>query len=79
MGSSDVAPRVVRPPAPWRRTLAGLTAFTAAGAWVGSAQLLTGTFTPPVSDLEPLGLDSWVLPGLWLLASVAVPSRSPRC
>lgn len=73
MGSSDVAPRASRTPDPWRRTLAGLAAFTAAGAWVGSVQLLTGTFTPPVSDLEPLGLDSWVLPGLWLLASVALP------
>lgn len=26
-----------------------------------------------MSDLEPLGLDSWVLPGLWLFAAVAVP------
>ena len=24
-------------------------------------------------DLEPLGLTSWVLPGIWLFASVAVP------
>lgn len=39
----------------------------------GSVQLVTGTFTPPVSDLEPLGLDSWVLPGLWLFASVVIP------
>jgi hypothetical protein len=44
------------------------------GALSGTLQLLTGTATPPVEDLEPLGLTSWVLPGLWLFASVAVPS-----
>jgi hypothetical protein len=43
------------------------------GGLVGTVQLVTGTFTPPVDDLEPLGLDSWVLPGLWLFASVVVP------
>ena len=71
--SSEVASPTSRTPAPWRRTLLGLTAVTALGAWVGAAQLLTGTFTPPVSDLEPLGLTSWTLPGIWLLASVALP------
>jgi hypothetical protein len=40
---------------------------------VGTVQLLTGAFTPPVEDLEPLGLESWVLPGLWLFTSVVVP------
>lgn len=53
----------------------------------GAIQLLSGSFTPPVEDLKPLGLDSWVLPGLWLLFVVALPSvvaaalaarRSPR-
>ena len=73
MLSSEVASPTSRTPAPWRRTLLGLTTFTALGAWVGAAQLLTGTFTPPVSDLEPLGLTSWTLPGIWLLASVAMP------
>ena len=72
---------------PWRRTLAALGGVTSLSAAVGTAQLLTGTFTPPVSDLEPLGLESWVLPGVWLGASVAVPCgvvawlgvrRSPR-
>ena len=58
---------------PWRRTLAALGGVTGLAAAVGTGQLLTGTFTPPVSDLEPLGLDSWVLPGVWLGASVAVP------
>ena len=27
-----------------------------------------------MDDLAPLGLDSWVLPGIWLMASVVVPS-----
>ncbi|SDK53918.1 hypothetical protein SAMN05428985_104417 [Nocardioides sp. YR527] len=57
----------------WRRTTGVLAGLTAAAATVGSVQLLTGTFTPPVSDLRPLGLDSWALPGLALAASVAVP------
>jgi hypothetical protein len=46
----------------------------ALGAFAGAWQLLTGTLTPPVSDLAPLGLSSWTLPGLWLAATVAVPS-----
>lgn len=44
------------------------------GAVSGTIQLVTGTAVPPVEDLEPLGLNSWVLPGVWLFASVAVPS-----
>jgi hypothetical protein len=61
--------------------------LVAVGGIGGTVQLLTGTAAPPVEDLEPLGLTSWVLPGLWLFASVAVPSmvaawlawrRSPR-
>jgi hypothetical protein len=61
--------------------------MVALGGAAGAVQLVTGTFTPPVSDLAPLGLTSWVLPGLWLFASVAVPwsfaallawRRSPR-
>ncbi len=44
------------------------------GAVSGTIQLVTGTAVPPVEDLEPLGLTSWVLPGVWLFASVAVPS-----
>ncbi|MER6973376.1 hypothetical protein ABT304_20100 [Nocardioides sp. NPDC000445] len=57
----------------WRRTLGAISALTGAAAVAGSIQLVTGTFTPPVSDLRPLGLESWVLPGLWLAGSVAVP------
>lgn len=64
---------VIAPAPAWRRTVGVVSALTAAAAAVGSVQLLTGTFTPPVSDLRPLGLDSWVIPGLWLAASVAAP------
>ena len=48
--------------------------LTLLGALGGSASLLLGVGTPPVEWIEPRGLTSWVLPGLWLLASVAVPS-----
>jgi hypothetical protein len=51
-----------------------LEAFIAVGAFSGVWQLWTGTFAPPVEDLEPLGLDSWRLPAVWLLLSVALPS-----
>jgi hypothetical protein len=51
-----------------------MEAFVAIGAVAGTLQLVTGTAAPPVDDLEPLGLTSWVLPGIWLFASVAVPS-----
>lgn len=57
----------------WRRTLGTTAAVTSLAAVVGAVQLVTDTYTPPVSDLEPLGLSSWALPGLWLAASVAVP------
>ena len=40
----------------------------------GGLMLMSGQGTPPLEALEPLGLSSWVLPGLWLTASVAVPS-----
>jgi hypothetical protein len=56
-----------------RITVVVLAGLTSVSALVGSVQLLFGVFTPPVSDLEPLGLETWRLPGLWLLASVAVP------
>ena len=48
--------------------------FTLVGALGGGASLLLGIGTPPVEWIAPLGLTSWVLPGLWLLASVAVPA-----
>ena len=69
------------------RALAAVAGLTSVAAWIGAAQLVLGVYTPPVSDLEPLGLQSWLVPGLWLAASVAVPClvvavmagrRSPR-
>ena len=71
--------------------LAVLAGLTSLAAWVGAGQLVLGVFTPPVDDLDGLGLESWLLPGLWLAASVAVPclvlavaawraeSWTPRC
>jgi hypothetical protein len=70
------APAVARAHRPYsfRWTFVLLEAFVALGAWSGVYQLWTGTFAPPVSDLEPLGLDSWRLPAVWLLVSVAIPA-----
>ena len=59
---------------PYRWGLVAGECLLALGGTAGAAQLVTGTFTPPVSDLAPLGLHSWVLPGVWLFVSVAAPS-----
>lgn len=61
---------------PWRRTFIAVESLVAVSGVEGSWQLVTGIHVPPVSDLEPLGLTSWVLPGAWLLVSVAVPSAA---
>ena len=58
----------------YRRSFILIESLVAAGAVVGALQLATGTATPPVSDLKPLGLTSWTLPAVWLFASVAMPS-----
>lgn len=42
----------------------------------GGIMLISGHGTPPVEALAPLGLSRWALPGLWLTASVAVPSAA---
>ena len=57
----------------WRRTLGWLAGVTSLAAAAGAVQLVTGVYTPPVEDLQPLGLRSWVLPGVWLGLSVTVP------
>jgi hypothetical protein len=36
--------------------------------------LVSGSGTPPVEVLQPIGLTSWVLPGVWLFATATVPS-----
>ncbi len=46
------------------------------GALAGTVQLIAEKGTPPVSDLDALGLSSWTLPGIWLFVSVAVPSTA---
>ncbi|QTE27985.1 hypothetical protein [Pengzhenrongella sicca] len=63
-------------PCPHRRTFITAESLVAIGGVVGAAQLVTGTVAPPVTDLAPLGLTSWVLPGVWLAATVAVPSAT---
>jgi len=61
---------------PHRMVFVVAESFIAIAGAAGAIQLMTGTYVPPVSDLEPLGLSSWVLPGVWLFASVAAPSGS---
>jgi len=61
---------------PFRRTVVVIETLVALGGLMGTAQLLTGTSTPPVSVLAPLGLSSWTLPGLWLFGTVVVPSAA---
>ena len=62
--------------APFRKTFVATESLVAVGGVVGTVQLLTGTFAPPASVLEPIGLSSWVLPGLWLFGTVVLPSAS---
>ena len=61
---------------PFRRIFVAVESFVAAGGVMGAIMLLSGRGTPPVSVLEPIGLTSWVLPGLWLFATTAVPSAA---
>lgn len=58
----------------FRWTFVVVEALLAFAGLSGAIQLLSGSFTPPVEDLRPLGMDSWILPGLWLLLVVALPS-----
>lgn len=58
---------------PHRRTLLVTEVLVALAALEGAGQLALGIATPPDEDL-PSFLDSWTLPGLWLFASVALPS-----
>jgi len=61
---------------PHRRTFVVAESLIALAGTAGAAQLCSGSLTLPTSDLAPLGLSSWVLPGLWLFASVAAPSSA---
>jgi hypothetical protein len=59
---------------PFRRTFVATEAVIGVSALAGTWMLLTDTYTPDVAVLEPLGLDSWTLPGVWLFASAAAPA-----
>ena len=59
---------------PFRKMFTLVEGLTAVGGVIGSVMLISGTGTPPVSVLQPVGLTSWVLPGLWLFATAAAPS-----
>ena len=61
---------------PFRKTFTVIEGLGAVGGVMGTVQLLTGTFTPSLSVLEPIGLSSWVLPGVWLFGTVVVPSAT---
>ena len=61
---------------PYRTGLTLVLVLLALAGGAGAAQLIAGVSTPPVDDLAPLGLTSWVLPGIWLMTSVAVPSAA---
>lgn len=59
---------------PFRRTFVVAETFICVSGAMGSWQLLTDTFTPDVTLLEPLGLKAWTLPGIWLFATAAAPA-----
>jgi hypothetical protein len=67
---------VTVPGHPFRRIFVAVESFVAAGGVMGTIMLLSGRGTPSVAVLEPIGLKSWVLPGLWLFATTVVPSTA---
>ena len=64
------------PARPFRRTLVVAETCIALGALMGTFMLVAGVGTPPLSAIDVIGLESWVLPGVWLFVSVAVPSAT---
>jgi hypothetical protein len=56
-----------------RIALVMLEAFVGVGAVYGGVMLVRDSWGLPVTDLAPLPLHSWVLPGVALLVSVAAP------
>ncbi len=65
---------VLAPSRRHRRTLLAMESAMAAFGLGGGIMLMSGNGTPPVEAISSLGLSSWVLPGVWLTASVAIPS-----
>jgi hypothetical protein len=57
-----------------RRPMVAIESAMAVFGLGGGIMLISGHGTPPVEALTPLGLSSWVLPGVWLTTSVALPS-----
>ena len=57
-----------------RMTLLTIESAMAVFGLAGGVMLMAGQGTPPVEAISALGLSSWVLPGVWLIATVAVPS-----
>lgn len=71
--TTEAPPDAVGTAWPHRRTLLTVQALVAVAAVEGAGQLALGVATPPDANLPgPLG--SWLLPALWLLVSVGVPS-----
>ncbi len=56
-----------------RATLAVLEGLTGVAAVYGGAMLIADAWRLPVADLAPLPLHSWVVPGVALVLTVAVP------
>jgi len=71
--SVQLSPAAKRTPR-HRRPIVTIESAMAVFGLGGGIMLMSGHGTPPLEALEPLGLSSWVLPGVWLTASVAVPS-----
>ena len=70
----ESSPTVVAPKRRHRRTLLTMESAMAVFGLGGGIMLISGHGTPPVEAISSLGLSSWVLPGVWLTASVAIPS-----
>ena len=70
----ESSPTVVAPSRRHRRTLLTMESAMAVFGLGGGIMLISGHGTPPVEAISSLGLSSWVLPGVWLTASVAIPS-----
>ncbi len=58
------------------RTLVEAELFVGVGAVYGGVMLMADAWHLPVSDLSPLPLGTWVLPGIALVALVAGPMLS---
>jgi hypothetical protein len=70
----ESSPTVLAPTRRHRRTLLTMESAMAVFGLGGGIMLMSGYGTPPVEAISSLGLSSWVLPGVWLTASVAIPS-----